>query len=64
VSDLRRHIPDYEKGSQDFLIYLVDKTEDAINNAKQLEKFYESSGTDNPSTKIYILVEYLKSLKR
>ncbi|MBI5604798.1 MAG: RloB domain-containing protein [Deltaproteobacteria bacterium] len=64
VSDLRKHIPDYDKGSQNFLIYLVDKTEEAISNAKQLGKFHESSGTDNPSTKIYVLVEYLKSLKR
>lgn len=64
VSDLRKHIPSYEKGFPDFLIYLVDKTEEAIGNAKQLEQFHESSGTDNPSTKIYVLVEYLKSLKR
>jgi hypothetical protein len=64
VADLRKHIPNYEKGSQNFLDYLVGKTEEAITRAKQIEIFHETSGTDNPSTKIYILVEYLKSLKR
>ncbi|MEW6187294.1 MAG: RloB family protein [Thermodesulfobacteriota bacterium] len=64
VSDLRKFIPGYKKGSKDFVFFLLDKTEDAIINAKQIEKFHETSGTDIPSTKIYILVEYLKSLKR
>jgi len=39
------------------------RLETAINNAKQLEKFHETSGTDNPSTMIYKLVEYLRGLK-
>jgi len=64
VSDLKTYIPGYEKGSQNFLDYLTDKTEEAIKNAKQIEKYHEFSETDNPSTKMYILIEYLKSLKR
>ncbi len=63
VADLRKHILDYEKGSQGFLDYLVGKTEEAITRAKQIEIFHETSGTENPSTKIYLLVEYLKSIK-
>jgi hypothetical protein len=64
ILDLQRHIPGYEKGSKDFLPYIADKTDDAIRNAKQLETFHLTSGTDNPSTKVYELVEYLKGLKR
>jgi len=29
-----------------------------------LEEFHATSGTDNPSTKIYLLVEHLMSLKK
>lgn len=64
VQDLRKYIVGYEKGSIDFGRYLNDKTEIAIKNAKQLEAFHETSGTDNPSTKVYVLVEYLKGLAR
>jgi hypothetical protein len=64
VSDLRKYIPEYEKGSRDFLKCLNSKTDEAITRAKQIETYHETSGTDNPFTKMYILVEYLKSLKR
>jgi hypothetical protein len=64
ILDLQRHIPGYEKGSKDFLPYIADKTDDAIRNAKQLEVFHQTSGTDNPSTKVYMLVEYLNGLKK
>jgi hypothetical protein len=64
ILDLQRHIPGYAKGSKDFLTYIADKTDDAIRNAKQLEVFHQTSGTDNPSTKVYMLVEYLKVLER
>jgi hypothetical protein len=64
VSDLESHIPDYAKGSQDFWVYLEDKIEEAITRAKQIELSHKNSGTEIPSTKIYLLVEYLKGLKR
>jgi RloB-like protein len=62
VADLRRYIPQYDKGSRDFMAYLEGKVDNAIARAKQLEQFHETSGTDNPSTKIHILVEYLQEL--
>lgn len=64
VTELQRYIPGYAKGSKDFLRYIADKTDDAIRNAKLLETFHLTSGADNPSTKVYELVEYLKGLKR
>ncbi|MGD9579621.1 MAG: RloB family protein [Syntrophorhabdus sp.] len=64
MAELQEHIPGYEKGSREYLTYVADKTDDAIRNAKQLEEFHQTSGTDNPSTKAYILVEYLMGLKK
>jgi hypothetical protein len=50
MSELKHHIPDYEKGATDVF--------------KQLEEFHLTSGTDNPSTKIYQLVVHLRELIR
>lgn len=63
ITQLKRHIPDYEKGNQNIVELVSDKTEDAIRNAKQLDTFHKTSGTDNPSTKVHELVEYLCKLK-
>jgi len=63
ISDLKQYILDYEKGADN--IFIGDERLDmAINNAKQLEEFHLTSGTDNPSTKIHLLVEYLRCLKK
>jgi len=43
ISDLQQYIPGYKKGSNDFLVYIIDSTEEAIKNAKILEKFHETS---------------------
>jgi hypothetical protein len=63
IADLKKYIPDYEKGAEN--IFIGDERLDtAINQAKQLEDFHKTSGTDNPSTKVYLLVEHLKCLKK
>jgi hypothetical protein len=62
IGDLKRHLPNYEKGSKDIFGDVSDRTGTAIENAKQLERFHETSGTDNPSTKVYVIVEYLQAL--
>lgn len=63
VSEIKRHIPDYQKGSKEIFATVADKMDIAITNAKKLESFHKTIGTDNPSTKIYELVEYLQNLK-
>jgi len=63
MSDLKKYIPGYEKGATDVFIG-DDRLEAAIKRAKQLEEFHLTSGTDNPSTMIYKLVEHLRDLKR
>jgi hypothetical protein len=60
ITELKKHIPDYEKGRKDFLPYLEGKTD--LEHAKRLEEFHQTSGTDNPSTKVHELIEYLKGL--
>jgi hypothetical protein len=60
--DLKRYIPDYDKGSPTLLAYLDGGLGDAIDRAKLLDRFHKTSGTDNPSTKVYVIVEYLQAL--
>ena len=62
--DRKGRIRGYEKGSRDIFNVLSDKIETAIRNAEKLEHFYKTSQTDNPSTKVHELVQYLKGLKR
>jgi len=62
--DRRGRIRGYEKGSKDIFKVLHDKLKTAIHNAEKLEDFHKTSQTDNPSTKVHHLVQYLKSLKR
>lgn len=62
--DRKGRIRGYEKGSRDIFNVLSDKLETAIRNAEKLENFHKTSRTDNPSTKVHELVQYLKSLER
>ncbi|MBI5192986.1 MAG: RloB domain-containing protein [Nitrospirae bacterium] len=64
VSEVKRHIPGYQKGSRSICAKLSDKVGSAIINAKKLESFHKNNGTDNPSTNVHELVEYLQNLKR
>ena len=62
--DRKGRIPVYEKGSRDIFRAISAKLEKAISNAEMLEKFHKTSQTDNPSTRVHHLVQYLRSLKR
>lgn len=62
MSELKQYMPGYEKGAGDVFMG-GEKLMTAISRAKMLEKFHETSGTDNPSTRIYKLVECLMELK-
>lgn len=64
VSDLKNHIPNYEKGNSNVFSTVSDKLDTAVKNAKQLVGYHRTSGANNPSTDVYRLVEYLESLKR
>ena len=62
--DRKGYIRGYEKGCRDIFNVLSDKLETAIHNTGKLENFHKTSQTDNPSTKVHELVQYLKGLKR
>jgi|SRR3989304_4703087 len=62
-TELKKHIAGYQKGGRNIFEVVKDKTDSAITNAKRLEAFHQTSGTDNPSTKVHELVEYLQDLR-
>lgn len=64
IEELRKYVPKYRKGSQGIFGMIQDKLDIAITNATRLEQFHQTSGTDNPSTQVHSLVEYLRDLKR
>ena len=48
------------KGDQDIFNKIQDKLDNTITNARRLEQFHQTSGTDNPSTMVHSMVEYLR----
>jgi hypothetical protein len=65
IKDLKQHIPGYEKGIGGiYRQILLDKTDTAVTNAKKLSRHNTNVETDNPSTKVHQLVEYLRTLSK
>lgn len=64
IEELLNHLPAYQKGDQDIFNKIQDKLDNAITNARRVEQFHQTSGTDNPSTCVHSLVEYLRDLKK
>jgi hypothetical protein len=65
VTELRKpgRIPRYEKGEQAIFSLLHARVETAVTNAERLLQACQSSGSDNPSTRMHELVIKLKSLR-
>ena len=63
IDDLEKYLPAYHKGDRNIYVKLRDKTEVAINHAKHAMQQAIQNETDNPSTKVFELVEYLRRLK-
>ena len=59
---LKKHLPDYEKKDKSVFGKLEPHLPTAIKNARQANQHAESHGTDNPSTKVVDLVEFLINL--
>ena len=64
ISELKTHIPRYEKGGKNIFSRVQENLDTAIANAKSTLKAAQKSGTDNPSTKVHLLVEYLQNISR
>lgn len=64
IEELKNYLPAYQKGEQDIFNKIQDKLDDAITNARRVEQYHQTSGTDNPSTMVHSMVEYLRNLKK
>ncbi len=60
---IKGRLPDYQKGALGIFEKLISGLETAKINAQRALKDSESNQTDNPSTRVHILVNYLQSLK-
>lgn len=63
ISELKKYYPDYEKNKKGIFIDLIDQLDKAIAYAKQISKSNQKTSTNNPSTSIGELIEYLRNLK-
>ncbi len=64
IEELKKYLPEYQKGNYDIFNKIRDKLDNAITNARRVEQFHQTSATDNPSTLLHSLVEYLRDLKK
>lgn len=66
IKDLKKHpaMAHYDKGEKGIFNQLFNQLEQAKSNAKRVLKAAESNDTDNPSTHVHTLVEYLQNLKK
>lgn len=64
IRELRKQpcFKQYSKGRKDIYGIVKNKTDTAINHAKQAEKDARDTGEDNPSTRIHSLVTQLQKL--
>ena len=63
ISDLKGYMAEYTKGEKGVFKKMMEQTDFAIANAVRGCKQAERSGTDNPTTRIHELVDYLRNLK-
>ena len=63
LRELKTVFPAYTKGCESTFITLIDQIEFAKQNAIRAAKSAKENYTDNPSTHIHELVEYLQNLK-
>lgn len=64
LRELKRFLPNYNKGAKAIYNEVKDKTETAIKNAQKVNKASNEADTDNPSTLVHTLVEYLYRLSK
>ncbi|MCG5494998.1 RloB family protein [Ectothiorhodospira variabilis] len=63
LSELKAYLPNYEKGADNMFALLLGQLEFAKSNAARSLRAAKEHGTDNPSTRVHELVEFLQSIK-
>jgi len=63
LANLKRHMPDYEKSDENIFEKLFGRLEQAKARSRKILESSLNHGTDNPSTNVHELIEYLQGLK-
>ena len=63
IRKLKKYCPDYDKSASGLFTKLYEKLEMAKGNAVNALQAADQTGTDNPSTRVHELVEYLQNIK-
>lgn len=63
IDVLKNFMPDYAKSDNDVFSRLVDQLPFAIDNAGRALRAAEVNDTDNPSTRVHELVQFLQNVK-
>lgn len=58
---LKTHMPRYSKGDSDSFLVLEEKLDAALKNANRALRDARNQKTDNPTTRVHELVEYLRT---
>ena len=64
IHKLKEHYPNYDKSASGIFEQLYDKLETAKSNATRSLLEANKTGTDNPSTRVHELVDYLQNIKK
>ena len=62
-NELRTHMPNYSKSKKDIFKELLSRIEVAKNNSEKSSQAAVEADTDNPSTNVHELVDYLQKIK-
>lgn len=63
IKELKKYIPSYKKGDEDIFSQLKDQLEFAKANAIRVQNSAKQNHTDNPSTTIHELIDYLQNIQ-
>lgn len=63
LADLEKHLPCYTKGDMNIFLKLINKIDFAKKNARKSWKVATQADTDNPTTLVHNLVDYLQNIK-
>lgn len=63
LKELRTHMKRYRKGKQPLFATHIDQLEFAMENARRSLEAARQSGTDNPSTHVHELVEFMQGIR-
>jgi len=63
ITRVKKHLPEYSKGTGKLYDIIGDNTDVAIKRAEQANRDGARAGTDNPSTDVGSLIQYLRKIK-